>query len=289
MQALWISATGMKAQEMRINVIANNLANINTTGFKASRADFEDLSYQTLKAAGAQGAAGTEIPTGIDLGLGVRLASVQKLFLQGDYHQTQNPLDLAIGSEGFFVVETPQGVRYTRKGTFRVDEEGYLVTSQGYRVLGKGGAIALEGAEVVVNEAGDVIVGGEVVDSLRVVSFPKGANLIREGDGLFRFEGPEGELIEVEDPRDYPKAIRVGRDGLIVEKGFFRGLLLPQVPVEWGWDERTFLSQCCLKAGLYPDAWLDKDTRIYRFQAVVFEEEAPRGPVRRVELKAEGH
>ena len=92
------------------------------------------------------------------------------------------------------------------------------------------------------------------------------------------------ELVRVEDPRDYPKAIKVGRDGLIVERGIFRGLLLPQVPVEWGWDEKTFLSQCCMKAGLYPDAWLDRETRIYRFQAVVFEEEEPRGPVRRREL-----
>ena len=94
------------------------------------------------------------------------------------------------------------------------------------------------------------------------------------------------ELVRVEDPRDYPKAIKVGRDGLIVEKGFFRGLLLPQVPVEWGWDEETFLSQTCMKAGLYPDAWLDPDTRIYRFQAMVFEEEEPRGRVKRVELAA---
>ena len=92
------------------------------------------------------------------------------------------------------------------------------------------------------------------------------------------------ELVRVEDPRDYPKAIKVGRDGLIVERGIFRGLLLPQVPVEWGWDEKTFLSQCCMKAGLYPDAWLDPGTRIYRFQAIVFEEEEPRGPVKRREL-----
>ncbi|RLA83386.1 MAG: flagellar basal-body rod protein FlgG [Deltaproteobacteria bacterium] len=133
MQALWISATGMKAQEMRINVIANNLANINTTGFKASRADFEDLSYQTLKAAGAQGAAGTEIPTGIDLGLGVRLASVQKLFLQGDYHQTQNPLDLAIEGKGFFQVSLPDGtIAYTRSGAFKLSSDGTIVTSEGY-------------------------------------------------------------------------------------------------------------------------------------------------------------
>ena len=92
------------------------------------------------------------------------------------------------------------------------------------------------------------------------------------------------ELVRVADPRDYPRAIRVGRDGLIVERGIFRGLLLPQVPVEWGWDEETFLSQCCMKAGLYPDAWLDRETRIYRFQALVFEEEEPRGHVRRREL-----
>jgi len=92
------------------------------------------------------------------------------------------------------------------------------------------------------------------------------------------------ELVRVEDPRDYPKAIKVGRDGLIVERGIFRGLLLPQVPVEWGWDEKTFLSQCCMKAGLYPDAWLDPGTRIYCFQAIVFEEEEPRGPIRRREL-----
>jgi len=96
------------------------------------------------------------------------------------------------------------------------------------------------------------------------------------------------ELVRVSDPREYPKAIKVGRDGLIVEKGVFRGLLLPQVPVEWGWDEQTFLSQTCMKAGLYPDAWLDPDTRIYRFQAIIFEEEEPRGPVKRRELTPSG-
>jgi len=90
------------------------------------------------------------------------------------------------------------------------------------------------------------------------------------------------ELIRVSDPREYPEAIKIGRDGLIVEKGLFRGLLLPQVPLEWGWDEKTFLSQCCMKAGLYPDAWLDRDTRIYKFQAIVFGEEEPRGKIRRL-------
>ena len=176
--------SGAVALERRLQLIAHNLANLDTPGFKRE--------VMALKAR----------PMGHgDYPLVVEIAERIPDLSPGIMKPTGDPLDLAIGSEGFFVVETPQGVRYTRKGTFRVDEEGYLVTSQGYRVLGKGGAIALEGAEVVVNEAGDVIVGGEVVDSLRVVSFPKGANLIREGDGLFRFEGPEGELIEVEDPQ----------------------------------------------------------------------------------------
>ncbi len=133
MQALWISATGMKAQEMRINVIAHNLANVNTTGYKASRLELEDLAYETLKAQGAQAAGGTQIPTGIQIGLGVRLSAIQKNFLQGDYQQTQNPLDLAIQGRGFFQVMLPDGtLAYTRAGTFKISQDGTLVTSEGY-------------------------------------------------------------------------------------------------------------------------------------------------------------
>jgi flagellar basal-body rod protein FlgG len=133
MQALWISATGMKAQEMRINVIANNLANVNTTGYKTSRLELEDLAYETLKAQGAQAAGGTQIPTGIQIGLGVRLSAIQKNFLQGDYQQTQNPLDLAIQGRGFFQVILPDGtLAYTRAGAFKISQDGTLVTSEGY-------------------------------------------------------------------------------------------------------------------------------------------------------------
>jgi len=133
MQALWISATGMKAQEMRINVIAHNLANVNTTGYKASRLELEDLAYETLKAQGAQAAGGTQIPTGIQIGLGVRLSAIQKNFLQGDYQQTQNPLDLAIQGRGFFQVMLPDGtLAYTRAGAFKISQDGTLVTSEGY-------------------------------------------------------------------------------------------------------------------------------------------------------------
>ena len=92
------------------------------------------------------------------------------------------------------------------------------------------------------------------------------------------------ELIEVKKPEEYVAKIKVGEDGLIVEKGFFKGLLLPQVPVEWGWCEEEFLCHCCIKAGLTPDSWLTKDARIYKFSAIIFDEETPQGEVKRLHL-----
>ncbi len=95
------------------------------------------------------------------------------------------------------------------------------------------------------------------------------------------------QLIEVEKPIDYPSKIKIGQDGLIIEKGFYKGLLLPQVPVEWGWDEEEFLCQCCIKAGLPPDCWLMKGTRVYKFQAIIFEEESPGGEIKRKSIEKE--
>jgi hypothetical protein len=92
------------------------------------------------------------------------------------------------------------------------------------------------------------------------------------------------QLIEVKKPTEYAAKIKVGKDGLIVERGMFKGLLLPQVPVEWKWDEEEFLCQCCIKAGLPPDNWLLEGTKIYKFQAIIFEEEKPRGEVKRKTL-----
>ncbi|MEM3731485.1 MAG: TIGR00296 family protein [Candidatus Bathyarchaeia archaeon] len=89
------------------------------------------------------------------------------------------------------------------------------------------------------------------------------------------------QLIEVQRPSEYPNKIKVGEDGLIVERGIYKGLLLPQVPVEWGWDEEEFLCQCCIKAGLPPDGWLLNGTKVYKFKAIVFEEEKPRGEIKR--------
>ena len=132
LKALWIAATGMEAQNLNIDVISNNLANVNTAGFKKDRADFEDLMYQTIKLAGAPATSQTQIPTGLDIGQGVRPVAVQKIFSQGDYKQTNNPLDLAIEGDGFFQVLLPNGdLAYTRAGAFKLDRDGRLVTADG--------------------------------------------------------------------------------------------------------------------------------------------------------------
>ncbi len=93
------------------------------------------------------------------------------------------------------------------------------------------------------------------------------------------------ERVQVNNPKEYIKSIKVGEDGLIVESGYCKGLLLPQVPVEWGWCEEEFLCQCCMKAGLPPDSWLTKDAKIYKFRAIIFEEETPNGEIKRLSLK----
>lgn len=132
-RTLSIAATGMQAQNVNIDVIANNLANVNTTGFKRSRADFADLLYQTLRPPGATSAAGNQIPTGIQLGQGVRPVATYKIFTQGNYQTTENQLDLAIEGNGFFQVMQPNGeVAYTRSGAFKLDSESRIVTSEGY-------------------------------------------------------------------------------------------------------------------------------------------------------------
>lgn len=134
-RALWTASTGMEAQQLNIDIIAHNLANVNTTGFKKSRADYQDLLYQEMKSAGASSSPSTMVPTGIQIGQGVRTVSTEKLFNQGSFKQTENPLDLAVEGEGFFQVSKPDGLMaYTRTGEFKVDSEGRLVTSDGYTV-----------------------------------------------------------------------------------------------------------------------------------------------------------
>ena len=132
-QALWIAKTGLDAQNTRMAVIANNLANTNTTGFKRDRADFEDLLYQTVRQPGGATSEQTQLPTGLNVGTGVRVAATAKNFAQGNLSQTGNALDVAINGRGFFEVALPDGSpAYTRDGSFKISAQGELVTNEGY-------------------------------------------------------------------------------------------------------------------------------------------------------------
>jgi len=133
MRALWTASTGMAAQQANIDVISNNLANVSTNGFKKSRSDFEDLMYQTMRQPGTSSGPDTQLPTGVQIGCGVRQVAVTKVFLQGNFQETGNSLDMAIEGNGFFQVTLPDGtVGYTRNGAFNKDSTGRVVTSEGY-------------------------------------------------------------------------------------------------------------------------------------------------------------
>lgn len=135
-RSLWTSATGMQAQELNIDVIANNLANVNTAGFKKSRAEFQDLLYESMRPAGAASSADTTVPTGIQLGHGTRPSAVQKMFGQGDFQNTQNELDWAIEGDGFFQIEMPDGdTGYSRSGEFKLDADGRIVNPDGFPLV----------------------------------------------------------------------------------------------------------------------------------------------------------
>ncbi|MGQ0509165.1 MAG: flagellar basal-body rod protein FlgG [Betaproteobacteria bacterium] len=134
-RSLWISKTGLDAQQFQLDVIANNLANVGTNGYKRSRAVFEDLLYQTLREPGAQSSQLTQVPSGLQVGTGVRPVSTLRVFTQGNLQKTDNSLDLAVNGQGFFQVLMPDGTTaYTRDGSFHVDSQGALVTSNGFNV-----------------------------------------------------------------------------------------------------------------------------------------------------------
>ena len=134
-QGLWIAKTGLDAQQTRMAVVSNNLANVNTTGFKQGRAVFEDLLYQNVRQSGGQTSQDTLLPSGMNLGTGVRIVATEKLFTQGSVLKTENALDVAINGRGFFQIQRPDGdLAYTRDGNFKVSDQGDLVTASGYIV-----------------------------------------------------------------------------------------------------------------------------------------------------------
>ena len=134
-RSLWIARTGLDAQQTQLDVISNNLANVSTNGFKRGRAVFEDLLYQTLRQPGAQSSQQTQIPSGLQLGTGVRPVSTARIFTQGNLQKTDNSLDVAVQGNGFFQVLLPDGTTgYTRDGSFQKDNQGQIVTADGYPV-----------------------------------------------------------------------------------------------------------------------------------------------------------
>lgn len=191
LRALWTAAAGMEGQAINIDVISNNLANVNTTGFKRSRPDFQDLLYQNLSIAGAASSSDTEVPTSNQVGLGTKIASIGKIFSQGDYKQTGNELDLAIDGSGFFQISTPDGeIAYTRSGAFKLDGDGNIVNSDGYR-LEPQISVANNVIQLTVGLDGTVTVlnAGETTPSeignIETARFTNPSGLIAIGKNLF--------------------------------------------------------------------------------------------------------
>lgn len=191
MRALWTAATGMQAQQLTLDVVANNLANVQTTGFKRSRVDFQDLVYEILQAPGATSAAGQEIPSGLQVGHGSRAVATQRLFIKGDLQQTGNPLDLAIEGDGLFQIQQPSGeTAYTRAGAFKKDSQGRLVTSDGFAVEPQ---ITIPANALTINVGVDGIVSVSLagqtqpqqVGTIQLVRFVNPAGLLSQGRNLF--------------------------------------------------------------------------------------------------------
>ncbi len=190
-RSLWISKTGLDAQQTQMDVIANNLANVSTHGFKRSRAVFEDLLYQTIRQPGAHSSGQTQLPSGLQLGTGVRPVATEKLFTQGNLQQTSNPMDVAINGNGFFQVQMPDGTSaYTRDGSFQVNAQGQLVTSSGFAVQP---AITIPPNTLSVTMSRDGIVsvqragttGTTQVGTLQLTGFMNAAGLQSMGENLY--------------------------------------------------------------------------------------------------------
>ncbi len=203
MRSLWTAASGMTSQQFNIDTIAHNLSNVNTTGFKKVRAEFEDLLYQTARTAGTPATEVTVVPTGVQVGHGVKLAATQRMFGQGNLQHTGNVFDLAIEGEGFFRVLQYDGTyAYTRDGSFKVDSNGQLVTSNGYRVMPE--VILPEGfikETLNVSEDGRITVELPGIDDpvevgqMEVYRFVNPAGLRSVGANLFLESNGSGESI----------------------------------------------------------------------------------------------
>lgn len=221
MRTLHTAATGLQAQTLNIDVISNNIANLSTTGYKRQRAEFQDLLYQNQQRVGTNSSdAGTIVPTGIQIGLGVSAGAVYRIHEQGSLIQTSSPLDLAVRGKGFFSVELPSGdIAYTRSGSFQFDADGQIVTAEGY-VVSPGITVPQDAIDITVNESGEVQVtipnqiAPQLVGQLEIADFVNQAGLEALGDNLLReTEASGAPIIGV-----------AGEDGLgTILQGFLEG------------------------------------------------------------------
>ena len=199
-RALYTSKTGMNGQQLQLDVISNNLANVNTGGFKKSRTQFEDLYYQSLRAVGAETADGGQVPTGIQVGLGVRPTAVQKIFTQGDFTETGNELDWAIEGDGFFKILRDGEEYYTRAGSFKLDSDGYIVTSNGDRLQPEF-SVPEETTEIAIDSGGLLTAlddQQQIVASTQITltTFINPAGLKARGGNLYQPTEASGDPVD---------------------------------------------------------------------------------------------
>ncbi|MCZ4058705.1 flagellar basal-body rod protein FlgG [Pantoea sp. LMR881] len=191
-RSLWIAKTGLDAQQMNMDVIANNLANVSTNGFKRSRAVFEDLMYQTMRQPGTQSSEQTTLPSGLQIGTGVRPVTTERLHTQGNLSQTDNSKDIAINGQGYFQIQLPDGTAaYTRDGAFQVDQNGQLVTNSGFPVQ-PGITIPANALSITVSRDGVVSVTqqgqtqAQQVGQLTLSTFINDSGLDSIGENLYQ-------------------------------------------------------------------------------------------------------
>jgi flagellar basal-body rod protein FlgG len=199
LRSLNIARTGLDAQQTQLDVLSNNLANSNTTGYKKMRAVFEDLLYQTIRQPGAQSSQQTQLPSGFQLGLGVRTVATERIFTQGALQQTNNTLDVAINGKGFFQIQMPDGsISYTRDGSFQTDSQGVMVTSSGYPLVGNF-TIPVDALSTTISKDGIISVTQpgnppvvNQVGQIQLANFINYAGLQSAGENLFQETAASG-------------------------------------------------------------------------------------------------
>jgi len=215
-RGLYTAAAGMTAQQKNIDVISNNIANVNTDGFKQDRAEFQDLMYQSLNYTAGATSETTNNPTGIDTGLGVRVSGIQKNFIQGNLKETGNTYDLAIQGNGFFQITTPQGdIAYTRNGAFKLDNDGAMVDGSGYKLEPE---IVIPSELIKISIAQDGTVTGQDaatgdiqnLGQIDLINFINPAGLAPQGDSLYLATEISGDPIQTDPGIDGMGTIRQG-------------------------------------------------------------------------------